>query len=87
MKFCFFLISDNIKAEKVLNKKPPATRRKRKTAAGKSTLSESSDEEEKKSTGAKTRRSRSKSTEVSRKRGRPRKIQHATTTETINPKR
>lgn len=70
-----------------MNKIPP--RRKRRAAPiEKSNLSESSDDGEKESTNAKTRRSRSKSTEVCRKRGRPRKIPIATSNnETTRQKR
>lgn len=67
-----------MKIEKAFNKKQPATRRKRRIVAEKLALSESSDDDENlKGKGAKTRRSRSKSAEVCRKRGRPRKIQNA----------
>lgn len=68
-----FLHLDDEKVDKALNKKPPVTRvRKKRTVADKPekiTLSESSDDEN--GTGKKSRRSRSKSTEVRKPRGRP----------------
>lgn len=62
-----------------LNKKTPTTRRKRLNAIEKSTIShESSDDGDGKDKHIKGRRSRSKSNEVGRKRGRPRKNQTPT---------
>lgn len=68
-------IVDDDNIEKALKKKPQVTRRKRKVVVEKTPVSESSGDEERKNT-TKTRRSRSKSIEVGRKRGRPRKNQN-----------
>lgn len=71
----FFADTDE-KLEKCLNKKTAASRRRRRNVAEKSPLSETSDDDGFSSTNTtKSRRSRSKSTEVTKKgpRGRPRK--------------
>lgn len=85
-RLVYFITFPAIKENYV--KKPIITRRKRRVVAEKSQQSESTDESETKACKINLRRSRSKSIEVSKKRGRPRKNQQTQNTyECSNQKR